>query len=86
MIPSLPPRKLLPVALLAVMLLLSAVGLNACTEKLERVEPWEREKLAGDLMNPDLNTMEERNWNHIYFSKEGGYAEFGGGGGGCGCN
>lgn len=57
-----------------------------CSTALERVEPWEREELAGDLMRPDLNRMEERDWNHIYFSKEAGAAHPGKGGGGCGCN
>ena len=79
-------RKRTVAALPAILLMLAAAALTACSPALAAVEPWEREKLAGDLMDPDLNVMEERNWDHIYFSKEGGYAEFGGGGGGCGCN
>ncbi|MDH4248058.1 MAG: DUF4266 domain-containing protein [Deltaproteobacteria bacterium] len=57
-----------------------------CTPALERVKPWERGELAGDLMRPDLNTLQERNWSHIQFSKEATPLEPGGGGGGCGCN
>lgn len=76
-------RRLLPALLLALVIPLL---LGACSKSLERVQPWEREELASDLMRPDLNPMEERDWNHIYFSKEAAPANSGEGGGGCGCN
>lgn len=76
-------RSRLPALLLALAALLL---LGACAKSLERVQPWEREDLASDLMRPDLNPMEERDWNHIYFSKEAAPANPGEGGGGCGCN
>ncbi|MDH4225079.1 MAG: DUF4266 domain-containing protein [Deltaproteobacteria bacterium] len=69
--------------------LLLALGLSAvggCSESLEVVQPWDRGELAGDLMRPDLNTLEQTDWDHIYFSKEGSAGGFSTGGGGCGCN
>jgi hypothetical protein len=61
-------------------------SLPGCATALMRVEPWEREKLAGDLMRPGLNPMEDRDWDHSYFSKEAAPGNPGQGGGGCGCN
>ena len=75
-----------PVIFPVVLAVLALAVLSGCSQSLETVEPWERDKLAGDLMRPDLNPMQDRNWDHIYFSKEGGIGAFGGGGGGCGCN
>ncbi|MDH4120874.1 MAG: DUF4266 domain-containing protein [Deltaproteobacteria bacterium] len=66
--------------------LLAILSLAGCSESLEVVEPWQRGHLAGDLLRPDLNTQEDADWNHIYFSKEGSAGGGGEGGGGCGCN
>jgi hypothetical protein len=60
--------------------------LGGCSPLLERVQPWERGDLAGDLMRPDLNPAQERDWEHIYFSKEATPGTSSTGGGGCGCN
>jgi hypothetical protein len=63
-----------------------AISMAGCGKQLERVQPWEREQLAGDLMRPDLDSAESQDWEHIYFSKEATPGRSGGGGGGCGCN
>ena len=76
-------KRIVRTALAALALL---AGLSACHPSLERVKPWEREELASDLMRPDLNPAEDRDWEHIYFSKEATPGRPGGGGGGCGCN
>ncbi len=74
-------------AVLALALAALAVAVAAgCTEKLVRVAPWERGELASDLMRPDLNPMEDRDWEHVYFSKEATPGDPANGGGGCGCN
>lgn len=78
-------RALSPALLLAA-LLLAALVPAACSDALVRVQPWERGDLAGDLMRPDLNPMEDRDWEHIYFSKEATPGDPSNGGGGCGCN
>jgi hypothetical protein len=66
---------------------LAVIGLAAgCSTALERVQPWERGELAGDLMRPDLNGLQAKDWNHIAFSKEASPPGGGSGGGGCGCN
>lgn len=71
-----------------ILLLVLSVWLAAaagCTS-LERVKPWDRGELASDLMRTDLNPMEERDMEKVYFSREGSAGGFGSGGGGCGCN
>ncbi len=50
------------------------------------VEPWEREVLAREDMQPDSNALEASLDDHIYFSKEATSGGRGFGGGGCGCN
>jgi len=75
-------KRLWLVALLGMV----ALAAQGCSESLERVKPWERGDLAGDLMRPDRNSLEDTDWDHIYFSKEGSAGGFATGGGGCGCN
>jgi hypothetical protein len=50
------------------------------------VQPWEREVLARDDMQPDSHALDDAIDDHIYFSKEGTSGGRGFGGGGCGCN
>ena len=71
-------------ALIWSLALLALAG--GCSTALERVQPWERGELAGDLMRPDASSMDSRDWGHITFSKEASPAGSGSGGGGCGCN
>ncbi len=50
------------------------------------VEPWQRDLLAKDSMQPVPNYFENFYDEHIYFSKEASSGGQGVGGGGCGCN
>lgn len=49
-------------------------------------QPWERESLAREVMNPDRNPDEQALRRHVLSAREGTAGGFGGGGGGCGCN
>ena len=50
------------------------------------VEPWERDLLAKDSMQPVPDFFDNFYDEHIYFSKEASSGGQGVGGGGCGCN
>ena len=50
------------------------------------VEPWERDLLAKDSMQPVPDYFDGFYDEHIYFSKEASSGGQGVGGGGCGCN
>lgn len=50
------------------------------------VEPWERDLLAKDSMQPVPDYFDNFYDEHIYFSKEASSGGQGVGGGGCGCN
>ena len=50
------------------------------------VQPWERDLLAKDSMQPVPNYFDNFFDEHIYFSKEASSGGQGVGGGGCGCN
>ncbi len=65
---------------------LALLALAGCSAALERVQPWERAELAGDLMRADAGSLDSKDWGHIAFSKEASPAGSGSGGGGCGCN
>ncbi len=65
---------------------LALLFVSCSIEALDTVKPWERGELASDLLKSDLNTLEEKDWDHIYFSKEGTSGGYVSGGGGCGCN
>ncbi|HHJ35190.1 MAG TPA: DUF4266 domain-containing protein [Gammaproteobacteria bacterium] len=65
-------------------LLIFFVFLTACSSL--GVEPWERDLLAKDSMQPVPNYYDNFYDEHIYFSKEASSGGQGVGGGGCGCN
>ncbi len=50
------------------------------------VEPWQRDLLAKQSMQPVPNYFDNFYDEHIYFSKEASSGGQGVGGGGCGCN
>lgn len=50
------------------------------------VEPWERDLLAKQSMQPVPDFFDHFYDEHIYFSKEAASGGQGVGGGGCGCN
>jgi hypothetical protein len=50
------------------------------------VQPWERDLLSEEQMQPTPDPVENALDEHIYFSKEASTGGTGVGGGGCGCN
>ena len=68
------------VKLLLVCLLIE--NFSACVE----VQPWQKGNLAKQHMSFEPDTLEARQRQHIYFSKEASSGGYGVGGGGCGCN
>lgn len=65
-------------------LLIFTVLLTGCSSM--GVEPWERDLLAKESMQPVPNYFDNFYDEHIYFSKEASSGGQGVGGGGCGCN
>lgn len=64
-------------------LLLIAIDLlSGCAD----VQPWQKGNLAKSYMTFEPDTLEARQRQHIYFSKEASSGGYGVGGGGCGCN
>lgn len=63
-------------------ILLLVLTAAACTQ----VKPWERGELAKREMAFDVDPMETKIKDHIYFSKEGSSSGSAVTGGGCGCN
>ena len=79
------PRR--PAAAPALALLaLACLGAGCSSAKLARVQPWQRETLAGPSMNPDRDPLRTAMSEHIYFSREAASGGRGVGGSGCGCN
>ncbi len=76
----------LQIKIIVIILSLSLLSAGCSIKALDTVKPWERGDLASDLLRSDLNTLEETDWDHIYFSKEGTSGGYVSGGGGCGCN
>ncbi|MFM2170652.1 MAG: hypothetical protein RI957_881 [Verrucomicrobiota bacterium] len=62
------------------------VVLSNCSDRLIRVQPYERGNLAGPLMAPDRDPLFKAMTEHAYFSREASFGGGGVGGGGCGCN
>jgi uncharacterized lipoprotein YajG len=49
-------------------------------------QPWEKQYLAVPSMQFDVDKLDVRSTQHIYFSREAATGGYGVGGGGCGCN
>jgi hypothetical protein len=60
--------------------------LSNCSDRLVRVQPYERGNLAGPLMVPNRDPLFKAMTEHAYFSREASFGGGGVGGGGCGCN
>ncbi len=65
-------------------LIVAAVLLAGCSSM--GVEPWDRDLLAKQSMQPVPHYFDNYFDEHIYFSKEASSGGQGVGGGGCGCN
>ena len=66
--------------LLALLLTLSACSVEPW------VKPYERDRLADEVMNMDRNSVSSAYMNHVYEAREGASGASGSAGGGCGCN
>ena len=73
-------------ALLRVCVLAFALALAGCGLGIQKVAPWQKEKLALSHMAFEPDPLEAKFRNHTYASKEGSSGGYGVGGGGCGCN
>lgn len=62
-----------------------AASLGACAS-YSPPKAWEKQYLARPEMMYDVDRLDAKNIQHIYFSKEGAAGGYGVGGGGCGCN
>jgi hypothetical protein len=67
--------------LLAVLLL----NLSACSVE-PWVKPYERDRLADEVMNINRDPVSSAYMNHVYEAREGARGASGSAGGGCGCN
>lgn len=65
-------------------LLLAAGMLAGCGRYAVRAD--EKEYLADRIMQPDYDTMELANDQHVLSNREGSEGGYGAAGGGCGCN
>ncbi|MFQ5636223.1 MAG: DUF4266 domain-containing protein [Gammaproteobacteria bacterium] len=50
------------------------------------VKPYERDRLADDIMLMDRDPVSTSYINHVHEAREGARGASGSGGGGCGCN
>ena len=74
-------------ALGAALAVLAAAGCtNGGMLDFQRVQPWEKGKLAKDSMRPTGDPVDSYVDEHTYFSKEASTGGAGVGAGGCGCN
>ena len=70
----------------SIALLMAAVSLSACSSIEPWVKPYERERLAGPLMQPSRSDLADKHREHIHLVREGARGATGVQGGGCGCN
>jgi hypothetical protein len=50
------------------------------------VKPYERDRLADEIMFMDRDPVSSAYLNHVHEAREGARGASGSGGGGCGCN
>lgn len=65
--------------------LISAAMLGGCGIE-PWVKPYERDRLADEVMFLDRDPVSTAYINHVHEAREGGRGASGSGGGGCGCN
>lgn len=73
-------------ALMALVLSLSACSTTRDMFKVSEVKPWQRGALARDDMQLINDALEQTVDDHVYFSREGSTGGVVVQGGGCGCN
>ncbi len=70
--------------LLALLLLLASI--NACSSIKPWVKPYERQKIADEIMSFERDPVADSYLHHVYDAREAARGGDGASGGGCGCN
>lgn len=71
-------RRLLLIALL--------FSIAACSPIKPWVKPYERQKIADEIMSFERNPIADSYLHHVYDAREAARGGDGASGGGCGCN
>jgi hypothetical protein len=71
-------RRLLFIALL--------LNVAACSPIKPWVKPYERQKIADEIMSFERNPIADSYLHHVYDAREAARGGDGASGGGCGCN
>lgn len=71
-------RRLLLIALL--------FSIAACSPIKPWVKPYERQKIADEIMSFERNPVADSYLHHVYDAREAARGGDGASGGGCGCN
>jgi hypothetical protein len=74
--------KTLRIATIAALI---GVSLTGCSVE-PWVKPYERDRLADEIMLLDRDPVSSAYINHVHEAREGARGASGSGGGGCGCN
>lgn len=69
-----------------ILIYIGALCALAGCASMDTVQPWDKDLLAKDSMQPVPDFFENFYDEHIYFSKEASSGGQSVGGGGCGCN
>lgn len=70
--------------LLALLLLLASI--TACSSIKPWVKPYERQKIADEIMSFERDPVADYYLHHVYDAREAARGGDGASGGGCGCN
>lgn len=68
------------------LVLVSMLGISACSGIEPWVKPYERDRLADPIMLLDAHPVSTSYIQHVYEAREGARGGEGAAGGGCGCN
>jgi hypothetical protein len=67
-------------------LLLLVVSIAACSPIKPWVKPYERQKIADEIMSFERDPVADSYLHHVYDAREAARGGDGASGGGCGCN
>lgn len=70
----------------ALSLCIAAFGMTGCGSIEPWVKPYERDRLADEIMFLDAHPVSSAYLYHVYEAREGARGGEGTAGGGCGCN
>ncbi|QEY17046.1 DUF4266 domain-containing protein [Cellvibrio sp. KY-GH-1] len=67
-------------------LLVLLVSITACSSIKPWVKPYERQKIADEIMSFERDPVADSYLHHVYDAREAARGGDGASGGGCGCN